>query len=499
MKLKREILLCYNSQDDQTLEGDQRGWVSNFHRFFVTLLSQINKDVPEVKLVSEDEIETVSLDSVAAVMVVETSALVSNGSFIKKLNDFGKQAKKEDLFFVDGLPRLFKVHKAPFEDEGDLSEFQDLISYDFYMIDTLSGEAVEFKRFFGNDAERGYWMKLIDMAYDISKILQATTQTKSKEEDIPLEKTVYLASTGVDMLIQRDVVKRELIRHGYKVLPNHILPKEAKLLEAMVKEDLHKCRLSIHMVGEDYGYRPTGSDLSVVDIQNRLASAHTQEMAAHNKKANEKDKKPFSRLVWLSPDLSNVTERQKIFIEDLKSEAATLDEAEVLQITLQELKGIIREELVTGGRFKVDNNLSGYKIKDDGSKVIYVIHDKEDKKGSKPLQDYLAKQGYSVVAPSFEGDLVDIRYVHQENLRKCDASIIYYGNANEEWIKAKLQDLLKAPGFGREKQLQAKAVYMEGSKEGDLIHFEKNNTMVLGLNGNFSPDHLKPFLNKIAK
>ncbi|XOV95307.1 MAG: hypothetical protein ACFHWX_11475 [Bacteroidota bacterium] len=498
--MKREILICYSSKDDESLEGDQRGWVSNFHRFFISLLSQINKDIPTVTLVNEDSIQKTDIDDAAVSIVVETKSLVENGDFIKKLNDFGKKAKKEKSLFVEDISRVMKVHKAPFEDEGDLSEFQNLISYDFYMIDPLSGEAVEFKRFFGNDAERGYWMKLIDMAYDVSKVLNAAAKTtKAKEEEIPYEKTVYLASTGVDILIHRDVIKRELIRHGYKVLPDHTLPKEAKLLESMVREDLNKCRLSIHMVGEDYGYRPTGSDRSIVDIQNQLASEHTKDLAEYNKKAKESDKKLFSRLVWLSPDLANVTERQKIFIEDLKSEAATLDEAEVLQITLQELKGIIREELMTGGRFKVATHQSGYNVKDDGSKVIYVIHDKEDKKGSKQLQDYLAKQGYKVVEPSFEGDLTDIRFVHQENLRKCDGSIIYYGNANEEWIKTKLSDLLKAPGFGREKQLKAKAIYMEGAKEADLKHFEKNNTMVLGLNGGFSPDHLKPFLNKIGK
>ena len=492
--------MCFSSQDDLPLEGDQKGWVSNFYRFFATLLSQITREEANIKLVSEKEIGNENIDEAAVVMVVETQSLTSDPSFVKKLNEFGKHAKAANLFLIDGLPRLFKIHKGPFEDDGKLSEFGQLIPYDFFMIDPLSGEAQEFKRFFGNDAERGYWMKLVDMAYDVNQILNASTQsskTKKGEEDIPREKTVYLASTGVDMVIQRDVIKRELIRHGYKVLPNHTLPKEAKLLEAMVKEDLHKCRLSIHMVGEDYGYRPTGSEISVVDMQNRLAFAHMREMSEYNKKA--KEKKLFSRLIWLSPDLTNVTERQKIFIEDLKSEAAGVDESEVLQITLQELKGIVREELMTGGRFNVGQNQSGYSIKESKSKVIYLIHDKEDKKKSKPMHDYLEKQGYNVVAPSFEGDLVDIRYVHQENLRKCDASIIYYGESNEDWIKTKLQDLLKAPGFGRDKALAAKAVYMDGSKNSDLSHYEKNNTMVLGTEGGFKPEDLKPFLTKIGK
>jgi hypothetical protein len=300
------------------------------------------------------------------------------------------------------------------------------------------------------------------------------------------------------MVIQRDIIKRELIRHGYRVLPQHTLSKEVGQLESQVREDLHKCRLSIHLIGEDYGYKPKGSDISVVDIQNKIASNHTYEILEHNKTSEKVNN--FSRLIWVSPDLKNVSERQNIFIEDLKSDAAALEEAEVLQITLQELKAIIREELVTGGRFsrgKRDVGIS--KVGEEKSKIIYLIQDKSDTKNSNVIKEYLDKSGYKVVSPVYEGDLVDIRYVHQENLRRCDASIIYFGNAKEAWIKTKLQDLLKAPGFGREKKLQAKAVYFEGDKEVDLSHYEKNKAMVLGKNGEFKPEHLAPFLTKLGK
>jgi len=223
-------------------------------------------------------------------------------------------------------------------------------------------------------------------------------------------------------------------------------------------------------------------------------------MVDKNKALKADEKQPFSRLIWVSPDLKNVTERQKIFIEDLKSDAASLEEAEVLQISLQELKTIIREELVTGGRFKTRKEISGLDKNDaeDKTKMIYLIADKRDVKEIDQLQAYLKKQGFNVVSPSYEGDLVDLRYIHQENLRRCDASIIYFGNATEDWIKTKLQDLLKAPGFGREKPLEAKAVYFNGKKDVDLEHYKKNNALVLGNNGGtFTPDHLKPFLTKI--
>ncbi|WP_258105775.1 DUF4062 domain-containing protein [Marinoscillum sp. MHG1-6] len=499
MSSKRDILLCYSEADNQPIEGGLKGWVSNFHKFLSTLLSQISKHDAEIKMISDSDLGDVDLDNAGAILLVTTPNLISNQGFISAVENFASAATSKGTLRVGGIPRVFKINIKPYEVDQHLPSLGDLIPYDFYIVDPLTGEPLVFKRFFGNEAERSYWMKLVDMAYDINQLISEGIKSEKKDDKsvVDREKTVYLASTGVDMVIQRDIIKRELLRHGYKVLPQHSLPKESAPLEAMVKGDLDKCRLSIHLIGEDYGYKPKGSDLSIVDIQNRLASTHTYDMAEYNKTA--KDKTPFSRLIWLSPDLKNVTERQKIFIEDLKSEAASLEEAEVLQITIPELKSIIREELVTGGRFNTQRNIKGYKLEEEGdNKVIYLMTDKKDRNESKEVKKYLEDSGYKVVLPSFDGDLVDIRYIHQENLRRCDASIIYYGKSSEAWLKTKLQDLLKAPGFGREKKLLAKAVYMDGPKEDiDLKQFEKNNALVLGNNGGFKPEHLKPFLTKL--
>lgn len=501
MNPNQDIIIVFSQEDNLPIEGGLKGWVSNFHKFLDTLLSQIIKGEPQIIMMSEQEFDKSKIDSAAAVITVLSNNLVQSGSILAHMNGVAEQYKSKDSLVLDGICRFFKVHKAPFEGESYLPALQEYIAYDFYMIDPLTGEAIEFKRFFGTDAERSYWMKLVDMAYDINQILNAIKKPEAKEkakkiEEFPRDKTVYLASTGVDMVIQRDVIRRELIRHGYRVLPNHTLPKEAKVLEHRVKEDLAKCRLSIHLVGEDYGYRPRGSDLSVVDIQNRVASKHTYEMVEWNERQTEKE--PFSRLIWVSPDLNNVSERQKIFIEDLKSDAAALEEAEVLQITLQELKSIIREELVTGGRFNTKREVAGYQpAAEDDSQIIYLISDKKDFKQSQTIEEHLTNAGFRVVHPTYDGDLIDIRYIHQENLRRCDASIIYFGEATEEWIKTKLKDLLKAPGFGRNKPLKAKAVYFDGKKDVDFETYKKNNALVLGNNGGFKPEYLNPFIDRL--
>lgn len=503
MSNNHTIALIYSSDDDQIIEGGVKGWVSNFYKFLSTLMYQITRENPQIDEIDDSKFSDFDPEGYSAILIVTTSSLLKNKTIVTKINGYAKKLKEEKRMIADGVPRLFKVLKRPFDPDTKLNELEDLLTYDFYLVDPLTGDPQEFTRFFGNDAERSYWMKLVDMAYDINHVLHAKefAEKDGSYSTIPREKTVYLASTGVDMVIQRDIIKRELIRHGYRVLPDHSLPKEVKALDRMVRDDLDKCRLSIHLVGEDYGYKPRGSELSVVDIQNRVASEHTYQMAEKNKALKSEEQLPFSRLIWVSPDLKNVTERQKIFIEDLKSDAAALEEAEVLQIQLQELKTIIREELVTGGRFNVRRDIKGLDKEKEGdkTKMIYLIADKRDVSEIDELQGFLKEKGYNVVSPSYEGDLVDLRYIHQENLRRCDASIIFFGQATEDWIKTKLQDLLKAPGFGREKPIEAKAVYFNGKKDVDLEHYKKNNAMVLGNNGgDFAPDHLKPFLIKIG-
>lgn len=496
MNIEQEILLAYHTADDQPIGGgSSKGWVTNFYKFLSTLLEQVSGEKPNIRMVSENDSHVDLYASSGVLVAILSKDFLNNPTLTNGVNLFATSAKESQSLSLAGLSRLFKVIKFPIDVDEFLPEYSDILSYDFFHIDPLSGEPQEFKRFFGNEAERSYWMKMVDMSYDIyqiqTKLIELGTKKKEQKE-VGKEKTIYLANSGVDMIIQRDTVKRELIRHGYRVLPDQSLPKDVHALEPIIRQDLERCCLSIHLIGEDYGYKPTGSDLSVVDIQNQIASTHTKDIHDYNVKNGGTEK--FSRLIWLSPDLKNVSERQKIFIEDLKSDAATLDEAEVLQIPLQELKSIIREELVTGGRFKAKKVEEDNQLPEDGN-LIYLICDQLDTESVKPVMDCLKERGFGVVTSMFEGDLMDLRYLHQENLRRCDASLIYFGKSSPEWIRTKMQDLLKAPGFGRTKPMKATAIFTEdNNKVSNLVNH--SGTMVFG-DGPFEPKKIEPFLAKL--
>ncbi|HHP7242338.1 MAG TPA: DUF4062 domain-containing protein [Cyclobacteriaceae bacterium] len=491
MNADQDIVILHSSLDDEPIEGSVHGWISNFKRFLDTLFFQLTRSNPTIHAFTENNVNQSLVDNAEVCICVISEHFIEERVLINSVKAFNMNHM--DNMMANGRPVLFKVLKYPVDTDEVLPEISNIETYDFFQYDSLSGEVIEYKKFFGGSTERSYWMKLVDMAYDIIEVLFALSddkQTTDNQISVQREKTVYLASTGVDVVIQRDIIKRELIRHGYNVLPIHSLPKEAKALEEMVENDIKKCRMSIHLVGEDYGYKPKGSDLSVIDIQNKIATKHTRKV--HEKNVKGESELKFNRLIWLSPNFKNVSERQKIFIEDLKTDAAMLDEAEVLQIPLQELKSIVREELLTGGRFKIkrDSHIEDNQEDQDRGKLVYLIFDKNDAEGSHRISETLKEQGYNVISAVHEGDLVDLRYLHQENLRRCDATLIYTGEANENWIKIKLLDLLKAPGFGRNKPMKAKALLIDNQRDLDLDKLKINNTMVL-------QNDLKPFLEKI--
>jgi len=285
-----------------------------------------------------------------------------------------------------------------------------------------------------------------------------------------------LAETGHDLSIQRNIIKRELQRHGYMILPNQILSTRVDELERSIRKDLEECSLSIHLIGSAYGEIPEGSDRSNVDIQNKLAAEHAV--------IKRSRKEEFSRLIWIAPNLRNASEKQKGFIDSLRRDIEAQEGAEILQNPLEDFKNIMREELLSHQNKTTETVTSG--------KTVYLVHDKIDHQQVLPLVDVIQKSGFNVVFPAFEGDLMEVRRKHIENLRNFDAAIIYKGKVNDQWVRMKVLDLLKAPGFGRNKPIRGKAIISESS----LDSYKNQNVTLISGEANKSAESLKNFLQE---
>jgi len=477
-----DILIVYSENDNQQTSDTGNGWVTDFKRFLEMMLTQVLGDKPNVMLKSEhDTITAANLKKVAILIPLLSESFMSSGECLDIVEDFHKISAGGEA------QRLFKVLKSPLSIEEQPAKLKDLIGYDLYFISPESGEVEDYKDFFGPDAEKNYWMKMVDLAYDIHESLIILKQTSGTKDikSIYARRTIYLAETGHDLSVQRNIIKRDLQRHGYKVLPDHTLPKEVGNLKKEVAKDLKNCTLSIHLIGSSYGEIPDGADRSVVDLQNQIATERSAEV---------KDKSAFSRLIWISPNLQNASEKQLSFIENIKRDLASAEGAEILQTPLEDFKNIVREELIDVG---IDKKLSTSDSSDNGKASIYILHDKIDEKETKAIKDAVKDAGYKVLTPSFEGELLELRQHHITNLRDLDAAIIYQGKVNDQWVRMKLLDLLKAPGFGRRKPVKGKVIISSKDKSMDLSAYKNHDITVIGGDSKTALESLKSFLKDL--
>ncbi|HEX8037576.1 MAG TPA: hypothetical protein VF490_00435 [Chryseosolibacter sp.] len=474
-----DVLILYAENDDQSAGKNEPGWVSQFRKFLGLMLTQVLGEKANIMLKSgHDNMTAPTLSNVGILVTILSKDFIQSGKCLDHVETFYKGNEGA----TGRRSRVFKVFKTPLTPQEQPPRLRELIGYDMYQLDPDSGEIREYTDYFSTEAERQYWMKMVDLAYDIYDTLIALKDDSGKREvkNMYKRKTIYLAETGHDLSVQRNIIKRELQRHGYVVLPNQTLPGSLTDLERIVKKDLAESNLSIHLIGSAYGEIPTGSERSVVDIQNKLA-AEKSVVARQNKE-------DFTRLIWISPNLANASERQKNFIENIKRDVEAQEGTEILQTPLEDFKNIMREELVESEERKSTDDLSG--------RSVYLMHDRIDVQDVKPIKDVLEKSGFRVLMPEFEGELLEVRKKHIENLKNFDAAIIYKGKVNEQWVKMKALDLLKAPGFGRKKPIVGKAILTAPGSTMNLDAFTSQNLRVIESDPKVTASSLKSLLQE---
>ena len=477
MAFEIDVLITFADKDNETAKKNEIGWVSQFKKFLELMLYQVLGEKPNILLKGEyDSVTAATLDNAAVLVTILSKDFVLSGRCLDSVEGFYKATASSKV------SRVFKVLKSPLSIQEHPPRLRDLLGYDMFQLDTETGMMKEYSDFFSQEAEKQYWMKMVDLAYDIheSLLLLRQGETKAEVKNLFKRKTIYLAETGHDIAVQRNIIKRELLRHGYMVLPKQTLPQRLNELEAMVKKDLEDCSLSIHLVGSAYGEIPEGSDRSVVDIQNQLAAEQSQ--------LKKLKKEEYSRLIWIAPNIKNASDKQKSFIENIRRDTEAQEGAEILQNPLEDFKNIMREELLESLERKDADDFKG--------KSIYVVHDRVDDQEVKPFKEAIEKSGFKILTPAFEGELLDVRKNHIDNLKNLDGAIIFKGKVNDQWVRMKILDLLKAPGFGRKKPILGKAIVSSTSTSADLENFKNQNMTVISGDQSKRMESLKMFLQE---
>lgn len=499
MAFEYDIFLSYTSTDNEKLPGYDSGWVDNFKKFLDTLISQLLQHHPKIITSQDVKPGFNPFEKACVVIYLVSPEYIVSGEFSKEAEYLRLLVNNASQMRIDGKLRMFKASKSFVEPEKYHPLLRELVSYDLFMYDPFTGMMKEFNAFFGQDAEKTYWMRLVDLAYDIYKVIcynqaqSLNADVKQKAIESMPDECIYLAETGNDLLIQKNIIRRELERHGYHVLPDKVLSVQAADTVATIKSDLDKCKLSIHLMGESFVDETFDSreEVELMKLQNQIAVEYS-----NTKKGNA----PFRRLIWIPQDINFADDKQQLLMESFITSTESMNGAEVLKIPIEEFKSLIKRELAT----IKDEKGQGYIIPDaalasDSGKNIYVIVDAIDMSQCQPVVNHLKQNGFDVLLPMFEGDIMEVRASHRNNLNACDSCLIFSDKVSEQWIKSKVLDILKAPGFGRKKEMSGKAIYLTTDKAIDSEYYKKYNFSIFRSNaGDFEKEIIHPFLKQIT-
>ena len=257
MALNYDLYLYFDPEDNVAKNPGEYGWAENFKRFLSIMLRQFLGRHP-VFLETDLEKEADILEEVKALIFILSPASVKSPALQHILTGFKQiSTRQKDIEFTN---RIFKIVKFPVPLGDQPEEVRAQLPFDLYDYDPASGKTKEIENFFSQEAEMNYWMKLVDLAFDINSTLSHFEKHEHINEHVTPKRSVFLAETGPELIVQRNMIKRELLRQGYQVHPDRNLSTEAKALSEEVKDILGNCNYSIHLMGDHVA---VGNEVSI--------------------------------------------------------------------------------------------------------------------------------------------------------------------------------------------------------------------------------------------
>jgi hypothetical protein len=491
-KYEYDLFISYTHLDDERYDAD-RGWIDLLHERLAVRLGQLLGDAPVIwrdgKLQGNDYFADAlieKLSQVALLVSILSPRYVRSEWCRRELRAFADCVREKQSSHFNEKSRIFKVLKTPVEFNDQPGELQGLLGYQFYETDAVTGRPSEFSHHKeGANYDKRYWERLNDLAWDIKNLLEIINPRAGAADLTPASgKTIYLATTTADLMADWDRVRRELLQHGHRIVPDKPLPFTPQL-RADVGEYLSESHLSVHLVGANYALVPEGEAKSIVELQH--------EMAAERSRSDD-----FTQIVWMPSGLNSADLRQQRFIDELASHSSFNENRELLQTKLEDLKDFIHQKLIArppAPEMKPEMNSDGQVIGDQDPTLVYIACDQPDYEAVAPIEECLYDRGFEVISLAGEAD----PQAHKEHLLLCDAVLTYCGRTTDGWLNLKKMDLIKLPGYGRTRPMLAKGFYLSIPQTSGKERFRVHDGLVIRNYGDFSPTSLDPFVEQIER
>jgi hypothetical protein len=477
-----DLYICYPSiKKDPEKQFDH--WLEKFSNYLDILLNRLLPDSPNIILCEDftvkgkDNINSIveKQVNIPFILFLVSPEFIARSDYMENLKLILTQIKNKTESLSS---KVFKVLIAPTLQKSQPEFLHELVDYDLYDKELLSVTDELDQKGFRLEPNTPVWFKLVDLAYDVLDSVKSMRTEVSASVISEPGKRVFLAETTGDQEMNRDSLKRELMQFGYRILPASPISVSPKQAEKVITESVKYSELAIHIVGNDYGELMENSDTSMVEFQIDQVSKTISSNG-------------FKQIIWFPPDLKPISEQQQLFIEKLKRLELLGKSVEIVQTPVEILKTLIKKKLT----FEFEDEEKTAKTKLLDKPFVYLIHEKKDVNEIKTILSWFEKSDIQLVTS--EAIVIEKNPVtlHRNYLVHCQGVMIYYSGDNWPWINSKLMDLLKSPGYGREKPLKAKALVVKG--EYDNLAFKAKDIDIIEIKNGSPSESFNFFREKL--
>ena len=481
MNFDYDVFISYGSPEG--VENDVvNQWAVKFSEYLAILLNRLNNR--ELTFMVHDDLRArkqllgtespVVLTKTAIFVTLISPEFVTSESYQKELKEIYNAVYQGTDDSTRNVNRIFKVLTAPVSGELQPEFLINEIGYEFYEINRYSKKSRTLEIIEGEQPEEKLGFKLVDLVYDIQNSLELLVDGEIQEAE--RKKYIYLAETSFDQSDNRDEIRRELQYLGYHIFPLINLPNDGEKVESLVKNYLNRSTLSVHLMGAFYGDFLKKSKHSLIDLQNKIVREYLENFDTGQK-----------RIIWIPTDLKITDQRQSLYLNRLKRDESK-ESTEIIEAPIEVFKTVLRnklEEMEKPGKIKSKN------------KKVYLVYENQYKSELLRVYEMLAENNIDILESDLENMDTGLITTHKQNLVDADAVLIYQGNSNKLWLNSKVQDLVKAPGFGKEKSFSGIGIITREKIDESITRFLQDARIIKSdkLDEAFS----KSFVNQIIQ
>lgn len=493
---ENDVFISYAHIDNEPLLEGKRGWVDFLEdllrkRVRVRLGGEIDifRD-QQLRLYGQFSEQLANEVAHSAVFIcILSPRYVESDWCLWELAEFGQRA---------GHGRIIKVVKTAIDEpslkpkgKALLEQLNHVLDCRFYKQDEGSRLFTDLQPEVVPDHIPACLEKIDAIAQNLVELLKKLRQSQPAPASVPASATIktnaaltneaaaqsqpviYLAETTKDLSEERNQVKSELLQFNYRVLPDQPLPQDAEEMAIAVKHYLQQAKLSVHLIGVNYGTVLDGAEHSVPRVQYDLAAAL------------EKQGK-LVQVVWLTPRLApKEGSQQAEFVGRVKDTSP-----DYLQTKLEDLKTEIQKNL------KPSSADAWADAEGEPVNVCLLCHE-QDIKSVGPLYSHLKlNEAFKVKIPLQDAQSFENQ---KQMLQASDAVILYYGSADEDWFVNVWRLIQRQSAAGRTKPILARAIFTGAPQTTEKDLLASDDPLVLKSYGPFTPQALAPFIAKIKK